>query len=119
MRWFKPNLTNSAPGLFGASTSPPDAAEGKAGIEDIRELMLASIDAAGTDRASHVARRIRTAPDIEALWFLRGDLMALLASTRGEFAALEALDTIGSTFEHLLPEGLRSRPSLLKSQPRH
>ena len=118
MRWFKPNLTNSAPGLFGASTSPPDAA-GRAGIDDIRELMLASIDAAGTDRASHVARRIRTAADIEALWFLRGDLMALLATTRGEFAALEALDTIGGAFEHLLPEGLRSRPSLVESQRRY
>ncbi|HSH90380.1 MAG TPA: hypothetical protein VK996_10370 [Ramlibacter sp.] len=88
-------------------------------IDDVREMMLASIGAMGAGGSTRVAHRIRHAADVEALWFLRGDLMLLLANSHGEFAALEKIDAISSAFEHLLPEGLRSRPSLLKSSQRH
>jgi hypothetical protein len=88
-------------------------------IDDVREMMLASIDAMGTGGSTRIAQRIRHAADVEALWFLRGDLMLLLAGSHGEFAALEKMHAISSVFEHLLPEGLRSRPSLLKSSQRH
>ena len=88
-------------------------------IDDVREMMLSSIDTMEAGSSTRVAHRIRHAVDWEALWFLRGDLMLLLASSHGEYAALEKLDAISSVFEHLLPEGLRSRPSLLKSSPRH
>jgi len=104
-------------GLFGAIPPAPTAGGGE--IDDIRNLMLACIRKADTVRFPDVVRRIRCAPDAEALWFLRGDLMAVLANTRGESAAFEVLERISDMFANLLPEGLRSCPRLLDSKPRH
>ena len=108
MRWFKADPAGGGPALWGV-----------AGIDDIRDRMLAFIDAADSQRFPHVAHRIRYARDIETLWFLRGDLMALLASSHGEAAARGRLAVITGMFEHLLPEGLRARPSLLDSRPKY
>ena len=52
---------------------------------------------------------------MQSLWYLRGDLMAALASSHGEAAAREKLETLSEMFEDLLPRGLRSRPSPLGS----
>ena len=53
------------------------------------------------------------ADSIESLWFMRGELMAVLAAAHGEAAALELIATVSEMFEDLLPSGLRSRPSPL------
>jgi len=52
---------------------------------------------------------------VQALWYLRGDLMSVLAGRHGEAAARAKLTAINEMFEQLLPEGLRSRPSPLSS----
>jgi hypothetical protein len=106
MRWFNADPAGGGPAVWGV-----------AGVDGIRERMLASIDASDAQRFPHVAHRIRYARDIETLWFLRGDLMALLASSHGEAAARGRLAAITGMFEGLVPEGLRARPSLLNSQP--
>jgi hypothetical protein len=116
MRWFKPALTGGGTALFGASAAVPPSRDVR--ISEIRDRMLACIKSADAVRFPHVAHRIRFAPDVEALWFLRGDLMALLASSQGEEAALRRIAAISAMFESLLPEGLRSRPSCLNSRPR-
>jgi hypothetical protein len=114
MRWLKPNLRSSLHAIFGSTLPPPPAAtELEVGIEDIREAMLALISSVGEERFAHVTRRVRYATDVQALWFMRGDLMAVLASSCGESAALEKIEGVSDMFENLLPQGLRSRPSPL------
>jgi len=114
MRWFKPNLRNSLHALFSASlTAPREAPESLFTIEDIRERMLELVADEEGDRATVLRRRIRYADQVESLWFLRGELMAVLASSRGEAAALHVVSGISEMFEDLLPLGLRSRPSPL------
>lgn len=119
MRWFKPNLRSSLYALlFGGSAAEPSTVLQNYTLEDIRERMQAMAEAAGGARAEKVVRRIRYATDVEALWFIRSELMALLAGAYGELAALEKVDAISEMFDDLLPEGLRSRPSPLSASVR-
>jgi len=120
MRWFKPNLRGSIYAIFSASSPPSTTAVAEIGIEDIRHsmLQLALTAAVPDDRLAHLARRIRYAVDVQALWFLRGDLVGLLASSLGEAAALERVEAVSELFEALLPNAMRSRQSPLKSAPK-
>jgi len=115
MAWFKKStLISSLQALFAVSTAKPPAVEEQEDIvEEIRSRMaaMASVDPSEAGRA--LVRRIRYAGDIHALWFIRSELMALLAHTHGEAVARERLDRLGELFGRLLPEGLRSRPSPL------
>lgn len=112
MRWFKPNLRSSIYGLLG-NTSTPSESTLESGTEDIREAMLGLLGEAGTKRFPQVTRRIRYAHDVQALWYLRGDLMAALAATQGESTAREKIQRITDLFHGLLPGSLSSRPSPL------
>jgi hypothetical protein len=116
MRWLKPKLTSSFYAIFSVShsASQPPAVEGSSvGMEDIREAMLSMAAMDNDDRALAVTRRIRYAADFEALWYIRGELMGLLARTHGEAVAREMLEDLSVMFTDLLPRGLRSRPSPL------
>lgn len=114
MRWFKSDLRSSFFALF-ASGRPPAPAESllEIDVEDIREAMLALAGNLEDKRFAHVGRRIRYAADAVSLWYLRADLMAMLASTDGEAQAREKVRTITEMFDRLLPQGLKSRPSPL------
>jgi hypothetical protein len=112
MRWLKPNLRSSIYGLLGNPVAPSESIL-ESGTEDIRESMLAVLGETGPKHFPQVTRRIRYANDIQALWYLRGDLMAALASIHGEMAAREKISSISSQFRGLLPNGLNSRPSPL------
>ena len=117
MRWFKPNLRSSIYALFSAhAPAPPTETEPRIDIEDIRDAMLALISGIGDERLVHLTRRVRYANDVQALWFLRGDVMAVLASTYGESVALAKLESVSDMFHDMLPQGLRSRPSPLSSR---
>src|SRR5687767_8586852 len=119
MRLFKPNLRSSLHAIFSSSyPSVPPTAAMEIGIEDIRSAMLELMTADEDERFPHVVRRIRYAGDVQGLWYLRGDLMAVLASSHGEAAAREKLESLRDMFEDLLPRGLRSRPSPLSSSSR-
>ena len=100
----------------GFSKSPLRAALEEVGIEDIRTSMLALIGDVEEQKFLHVGRRIRYASEVMGLWYLRGDLMALLASRHGEVRARENLREITGMFEDMLPRGLRSRPSPLAAR---
>ena len=118
MRSFKPNLRGSIYAILslGHPSVPPP--ESEFGIEDIRSAMLELMSAVEEARFPQVMRRVRYAGDVQGLWFLRGDLMAALASSHGEVAAREKLETLSEMFEDLLPGGLRSRPSPLSAMSR-
>jgi hypothetical protein len=118
MRWFKPNLRSSVSAMFssGHPSQPAESALEDVGIEDIRTSMLALIGEIEEQKFLHVGRRIRYASEVMALWYLRGDLMALLASRHGEVRARENLKEITGRFADMLPKGLRSRPSPLAAR---
>jgi hypothetical protein len=115
MRWLKPKLSSSFYAIFSVShsTAPPPAVGTGVGMEDIREAMLSLAAMDNDERALAVTRRIRYAADLEALWYIRGELMGLLARTHGEAIAREMLEDLSVLFSDLLPRGLRSRPSPL------
>lgn len=114
MRWLKPGLRNSIYGLLGNPVAPSDSIM-ESGTEDIRESMLATLGDSGPRHFPQITRRIRYANDIQALWYLRGDLMAALAAVHGEMAAREKLASVTAQFQGLLPGSLHSRPSPLTS----
>jgi uncharacterized protein with von Willebrand factor type A (vWA) domain len=117
MRWFNTkDLRSSIYAIFTVGVDrirPPG--DGTDRTEQIRQKMLDMVELDGSERAEKLARRIRYA-DLEALWFMRGELMGLLARRHGEVAARERLEGLSHMFEDMLPSGLRSRPSPL-NQP--
>lgn len=112
MRWPRPNLISSIYGLLGNPVAPSESVL-EAGMEDIRESMLALLGNAGFKQFPQVTRRIRYASDVQALWYLRGDLMAAVAAIDGELAARQRLASVTPMFQGLLPNSLNSRPSPL------
>lgn len=97
--------------LGGPETMTPDTARER--IEDIRELMLSEIGDYGEKNFPGVARRVRYAPDVQGLWYVRSDVMAILASSHGETIAREKIARISGMFKGLLPNSLSTRPSSL------
>lgn len=57
--------------------------------------------------------KVLYAADIQALWYLRSDLMILLAGQWGESDAREKLAAITEMFRGLVPAGQISRPGRL------
>jgi hypothetical protein len=112
MRWFKTNLRQSIYGLLGNPVLPSESVL-ETGTEDIREAMLAMLVEAGGRQFANVTRRVRYANDIQGLWYLRGDLLAALASVHGEQAARQKVLRVTRLFQGLLPSSLNSRPSPL------
>lgn len=112
MRWFKHSLRSSIYGLLGNPVAPSESTMESA-TEDVREAMLSLLGEANAAKFVHVTRRIRYAADIQALWYLRGDLMGVLAAVHGERAAREKMEPISEMFHGLLPGSLSTRPSPL------
>ena len=109
MGWLRTKFTSSFFALFATSHPQAVASEVQCGLEDIREAMLALLD--GIECPLVLERRISYAHDIQGLWYLRGDLMSVLAGRMGEAQALEKIIRITAMFQHMLPSGLKSRPS--------
>lgn len=83
------------------------------GFEAVRDAMLSALQAAIPVGRSPLEHRIRFAGDVQALWFLRSDLMAVLSSVEGEARAHAVLAALTTLFDGLLPDSLVSRPSPL------
>lgn len=113
MRWIKPNLRSSVYSLLGGQPAPASESVLESRLEDIRQSMLDSIGEFGEKHYPQITRRIRYAGDIQGLWYLRGDLMAVLSATHGEQVAREQVGAVTLMFEGMLPGGLNSRPSRL------
>jgi hypothetical protein len=112
MQWLKPSVRAHLYALLGHPADPTESTL-EAGVEDIRTSMLELLGHNGPARFPQLARRIRYAGELQGLWYLRGDLMAALASMRGEAFARERLREVSDLFQGLLPGGLSSRPSPL------
>jgi hypothetical protein len=90
------------------------AIEGDAAVTDLfRRLMLEVVQPISGEKAARLALRIQCAATLQSLWFMRSDLMAVLAPVYGEVDARHRVETISAPVREALPQGLRSRPSPL------
>lgn len=76
--------------------------------------MLDGLAQIGRGRFPQVEQRILLASNVAALWFLRPELLMVLAAQVGEQAAREVIDEITEMFHGLLPKSLHSRPAALQ-----
>lgn len=81
--------------------------------EQFRARMLELTKSVEGDVAARIARRIRHASELQSLWFMRSEVMAVLSPVYGEAEAMHKLEVISATVREALPSGLRSRPSPL------
>ena len=108
--------TNVLSGLVARwSGHKPDPERVAHRLEDIRVAMLDMLGEEGAKRHPQVARRIRFGGDAQALWYARADLMAALASESGERSARTRTESLSVLFDGMLPKGLMSRPTTLRS----
>lgn len=89
-----------------------EAAEAAA-MEQFRKLMLGLIETDTSERGALLNLRIRCAATLQSLWFMRSEMMVLLADRYGEAEARHRLEEISACVREALPSGLRSRPSPL------
>lgn len=106
-------FTTSLMGLMGESASN---AEVEIRVEEIRSEMLAIMselpDQQGTRSGpwARVWAMVSRASNIQTLWYLRIDLMALLSAHCGENVARDKLAAITKRFRGVLPSGQMSNP---------
>ena len=112
MRWTAAYLTSGMQSLLSGRRDTHSGAN-QGGLEGIRSTMLDALEQHGSDASTLVHLRVRYANDLEDLWYLRGDVMAAIASNQGESIARKKVEQISNMFKGLLPKGLVSRPSPL------
>jgi hypothetical protein len=100
----------SSPQKLGATDPEIDA------LEKFRAAMLGLIESDASERAAMLNLRIRCAATLQSLWFMRSEMMALLATAHGEADARRRLDLVAECVRDVLPSGLRSRPSPLSRE---
>ena len=111
MRRTIANLTTS---LMGLLSDPTPEVSAKDRIAAIRQAMLDQLaDLPSSHALSKMRTRIPYSPDIQALWYLRADMMTLLAAALGESVATQRLTAITALFDGLLPAAQKSRPNRL------
>lgn len=84
-------------------------------VADIRRSMSEALGRPVGVAALGIARRIESADDLQELWYLRADLMVVLAALKGEAKAREVLFELSSRFHGLLPRAFSSRHSPLET----
>ena len=107
MRWNKPNLRNNLQVLLGRDKPSSTAWVRDQGLEEMRRAMLHSLMGLTGCEVAGMNMRLRYAGDIEALWYLRSDLLDTLTLLRGETSAQTVLDRITPMFQGQLPLSLR------------
>lgn len=94
-------------GLF-VETAPPVSIEARVG--EVRQAMLDCLARlVEGHRGTRLWARVLYAPDVQSLWYLRADLMTLLAESQGESEAQEQIATITALFNGLLPAAQKAR----------
>ncbi len=83
------------------------------GLEEVRRAMLQSLAGTSGCEVARMNIRLRYAGDIEALWYLRADLLDTLAALRGERRAKWIVAQVTAMFQGQLPRALRP------AQPAH
>ena len=109
MRWLKPAIRHSISALLGSELRK-DSPES---LEPVRQAMLDVLGQDGATANPQLTRRLQYLYDIQALWFARAELVAVLSSLHGEVKAVEAVRKLTPLFEG------RVSPALLESARSH
>lgn len=75
----------------------------------VREAMLSLLQVHGGHSVQRLAQRVRFADGVEALWYLRQDLLGVLSELDGELAARRQMKKINSLFKGGLPNTMGPR----------
>ena len=111
MSWKSSKFVTSFLSLFGEA---PSAQSSAVRVQEIRQAMLDCFQGTPScpDQAQ-IWRRVLYAPDIQSLWYLRSDILILLAHHLGENEAHARLDRVTALFAGLLPAAQKPRVSRL------
>ena len=83
--------------------------------EEIRQAMLECLaEYSGCRQYPKVERHLVFARDLHTLWYLRGDLLALMSMIHGEIMARRKMQQITAMFEGFLPSTMFSRTPTLE-----
>ena len=111
MRWLGTNLRGSIVALLGGCD--PSNADLEERIDDIRQFMLRELGEFAKKKNPRLVRTVTFAPEVQDLWYARGELMAEFSDLYGETLALQKIAQVTGLFKGLLPEALNSRPTTL------
>ena len=78
-------------------------------MRDIRSSMLLLVQMHADPSFHRIAHRVCFAGDLEALWYLRQDVLAALSKVEGEVMARRKMQPINSMFKGALPGTLSPR----------
>ena len=113
MSWKSSKFASSLMSLFGDNSTTEPSRETR--MQEIRQAMLDCIE--GIDEESYEGARVLAqvlyAVDIQALWYIRPDVMTLVAGLKGEAKAHAHLANISAMFAGLLPAAQTTRPNRL------
>lgn len=93
--------------ITGSKDSAPAAV-----LELVREAMLDTVDHMGDERHVRLGVRIELAPDLTTLWYLRPEVMHMVASAQGEAAAQQCLARLTHLFGRYHLGGKTSAPQI-------
>jgi hypothetical protein len=98
---------------FAAILGDATASDMGARTEEIRDAMQESMAPFLADKATMplIWRSIAIAPDIDALWYLRSNLLAMLSAHCGERSAQKTLATITEMFRGAVPDTQMPKPN--------
>ncbi len=111
MSWLRTNLKDSFVALLGGGGGTPENLDAR--IDDIRRYMLRELGDAGQKTNPKLVRTVKFAPEVQDLWYARGELMAEFAALYGEALARKKIGHVTGLFKGLLPDALNSRPTTL------
>ncbi len=112
MRWKSSTFLSGVNSFFRYTSSVKEKPIARS-IHDIREAMLLAMGSDASSKFPVIQLRITYADDVHDLWYLRGDVMAAIASFDGEMLAREKVASISEMFVGLVPKTLTSTTSTL------
>jgi len=113
MRWNLSQMVSPVQDIFAKHANLSHGEKRGSTMDEIRKAMLEALGEPGAKANPIVQIRLTCASDIQDLWYLRGDVMGVLADFDGEAIAKSKIAQISAMFQGLLPPGLHSRPSPL------
>ncbi len=110
MSWTPALFLRNVTQFFGGFNSDPGGSLAQR-TEDIRQSMLDCLGASGCQAFPLTERKVRSAKDVQDLWYLRADVMTALSALQGERLAREKVEIFSPKFRGLLPSNLDRRSS--------
>ncbi len=102
MRWIKPVIRHSISALLGteARKHSPES------LESVRQAMLAVLGPDGAACSPQLRRRLQYLHDVQALWYVRSEMVSVLSGLHGEAKAVDMVRSLTPLFEGRLPAAM-------------